>query len=60
MMPKANLPGEKTVFLIEGKTLEDDDLLCSVEEYVKNHYKIEKGFTNGIHAEGSVVNTIGE
>ena len=57
-MPKSNLPGEKTVFVVEGQTSEDQDLLCSVEEYVKDYYKKQNGFTNGIHAEGSVVNTI--
>ena len=57
-MPKSNLPGEKTVFVIEGQTSDDQDLLCSVEEYVKDYYKKQNGFTNGIHAEGSVVNTI--
>ena len=58
MMPKSNLKGESTVFLIEGKTEEDDDHLCSVEEFVKNYYITKKGYTNGMHAEGSVVNTI--
>ena len=58
MMPKSNLRGESTVFLIEGETEEDVDQLCSVEEYVKNHYITKKGYTNGIHAEGSIVNTI--
>ena len=55
MMPKSNMPGEKTVFVAEG---EDTDLLCSVEEFVKEHFKSKKGFTNGLHAEGSVTNTI--
>ncbi len=58
MMPKSNLPGEKTVFVVEGQTEGDNDLLCSVEEYVKEHYKNEHGYTNGIHAEGSVIHTI--
>ena len=56
-MPKSNLPGEKTVFVVEGQTSEDQDLLCSVEEYVKAHYK-GLGYTHGLHAEGSIVNTI--
>lgn len=57
-MPKTNAPGEKTVFVIEGKTDGENDFLCSVEEFVRDHYKSERGFTNGIHGEGSVVNTI--
>ena len=55
MMPKSNLPGEKTVFVAEGA---ENDLLCSVEEFVKEHYKRNEGFTNGLHAESSVIITI--
>jgi Fanconi-associated nuclease 1 len=55
MMPKANVPGEKTVFLREGR---DQSLLCSVEEYAREHYKAEHAYTNGIHGEGAIVNTI--
>ena len=58
MMPKANLPGEKSLFIFEGKSENENDLICSVEEYVKNYFKAERGYTNGLHAEGSVVNTI--
>ena len=58
MMPKSNLPGEKTVFLVEGATEGENDLLCSVEEYVKEHYKRNRGYTNGLHAEGSICHAI--
>ena len=58
MMPKANLPGEKSVFIFEGRTEDENDLIVSVEEYVKHYFKAERGYTNGMHAEGSVVNTI--
>ena len=58
MMPKANLPGEKSLFIFEGKSENENDLICSVEEYVKHYFKAERGYTNGLHAEGSVVNTI--
>ena len=58
MMPKANIPGEKSVFIFEARNENESDLICSVEEYVKEYFKAERGFTNGLHAEGSVVNTI--
>lgn len=58
MMPKSNLPGEKTVFVVEGKSENESSLLCSVEEYVKDFYKKQKGYTNGLHAEGSLINSI--
>jgi Fanconi-associated nuclease 1 len=40
MMPKSNRPGEKTVFVAEGA---ENDLLCSVEEFVREHYKRHEG-----------------
>ncbi|TRY67681.1 hypothetical protein TCAL_02942 [Tigriopus californicus] len=54
LMPKDNLPGAKTVFLFEHA---DQRLLCSVEEYVREYYKT-LGFSQGLHGEGAVVNTI--
>jgi len=33
-------------------------LLCSVEEFVREHYKNELNFSHGLHGEGAVVNTI--
>jgi len=35
-----------------------ENILCSVEEYVHEYYKKELGFTNGLHAEGSLINTV--
>ena len=58
MMPKSNLPGEKSVFIFESRNDKESDFVCSVEEYVKHYFKVEKGYTNGLHAEGSVVNSI--
>ena len=58
MMPKSNLPGEKSVFIFNSRNEDDSDLVCSVEEYVKHYFKAEKGYTNGLHAEGSIVNSI--
>ncbi len=54
LLPKQNV-NSKTVFIMEG---EDEDVLCSVEEFVREHYKRHEGFTNGVHGEGAVVNTV--
>ena len=43
---------------MEGKSENESSLLCSVEEYVKDFYKKQKGYTNGLHAEGSLINSI--
>ena len=32
--------------------------MCSVEEFVREHYKSELNFSHGLHGEGAVVNTI--
>lgn len=53
-MPKDNRPGAKTVFVFDDGI---DNILCSVEEYVREFYKA-KGLTEGLHGEGAVVNTI--
>merc|ERR1712029_257740 len=47
--------GAKSVFVTRDN--DGNDVLCSVEEFVREHYK-EEGFPEGLHAEGSVVNTI--
>ena len=62
LMPKApsldrtGLQGGKSIFVF-GDKCQGEQLLCSVEEFVKETYKYQ-GYPNGIHAEGSVVNTI--
>ena len=61
LMPKApngtgRVQGGKSIFVF-GEQGKDEKLLCSVEEFVRESYR-KKGFTQGIHAEGSVVNTI--
>ena len=62
LMPKAQnasrtgLQGGKSIFVF-GEKGEGEQLLCSVEEFVKESYRSE-GYPNGLHAEGSVVNTI--
>ena len=57
-MAKDNIPGAKTVFVIPSRRQDDscENYLLSVEEYVREYYINE--FPNGLHAEGSVVNTI--
>ena len=55
LMPKENLPGAKTVFLIDHG--DNEQTLCSVEEYAREHYKAH-GYPQGLHGEGAVVNTI--
>ena len=61
-MPKApsskgtGLQGGKSIFVF-GEKDKGDQLLCSVEDFVKESYKRE-GYQFGVHAEGSVVNTI--
>ena len=60
LMPKA--PNANGVYsggstFVFGAKYENEQLLCSVEEFVKLSYRKE-GFPHGIHAEGSVVNTI--
>ena len=62
IMPKApnhdrtGLQGGKSIFVF-GDKCQGEQLLCSVEEFVKETYRC-KGYPHGIHAEGSVVNTI--
>ena len=62
IMPKApsskgtGLQGGKSIFVF-GEKDKGDQLLCSVEDFVKESYKRE-GYPFGVHAEGSVVNTI--
>lgn len=63
LLPKEKSIGSKTVFVYEscvelnGK-LQTENLLCSVEELVREHYKRELNFSNGLHGEGAVVNTV--
>lgn len=62
IMPKApnhdrtGLQGGKSIFVF-GDKRQGEQLLCSVEEFVKETYR-NQGYPHGIHAEGSVVNTI--
>ncbi len=58
LMPKDGLPGAKTVFMMEGREAsQGDTLLCSVEEFVREHYRRE-GLAQGLHGEGAVINTL--
>ena len=69
MMSKDNIRGAKTVFVFDqpsspssqsssqGDQDQKTSLLCSVEEYVREHYKA-LGYTQGLHGEGAVVNTL--
>lgn len=56
LMPKAAGPGAKTVFVFDVAA--SSQLLCSVEEFTREHFRAEEGLTEGLHAEGSVVNTL--
>ena len=62
IMPKApnisnkGLQGGKSIFVF-GEKGKGEQLLCSVEEFVKESYRT-KGYPYGVHAEGSTVNTI--
>ena len=56
-MPKPeNVLGAKSMFV--SRDDEGNDVLCSVEELVREHYARAMGFPEGLHAEGSVVNTV--
>ena len=47
--------GAKSVFLTQDD--EGNDMLCSVEEFVREHYKKEENYPEGLHA-GLVTNSI--
>ena len=55
LMAKESSPGAKTVFLFDHG--QNKQTLCSVEEYVREHYK-ERGYPEGLHGEGADVKTI--
>ena len=47
--------GAKSVFLTQDD--EGNEMLCSVEEFVREHYKKEENYPEGLHA-GLVTNSI--
>jgi len=55
LLPKPEAPGAKTVFVAENSR--GENVLCSVEEFAKEHYK-KLGFTQGVHGEGGVPRSI--
>ena len=61
MMPKpdgvgvSGGSGAKSVFLTQDD--EGNDMLCSVEEFVREHYKKEENYPEGLHA-GLATNSI--
>ncbi len=56
LINSGNAQGGRTTFRFDVSG--GESLLCSVEEFVRNHFKRERGLKNGLHGEGSVVNSV--